>query len=230
MVPPPQRKWPKKAPLCGLLPWCLISRLLGYGLVQWETGHLLGYIEYIKETHEILSLYFGDLRMIAFKARAAVACLDFCCNFAMTMALTDATGTIVGEDFWVDQFWVYVFIFTFQILFGIATRLSALGVTMHNRINEYMWFCAGVCVFSMACSVLYTNVIATRSCRSPCVAYNYVAIFLSSQAMGWFLVQPLVLTLKVVTRDCRSTHTPRLNRSLTHSLAHSLTRMFRLSP
>jgi len=32
VVPPPQRVWPSKRPLCGLLPWCLISRLLGYGL------------------------------------------------------------------------------------------------------------------------------------------------------------------------------------------------------
>jgi hypothetical protein len=130
---------------------------------------LLGYVEYVKETHELLSLYFGDTEMIAKSARYAVACVDFSCNFAMTMALTDATGTIEGEDFWVDQLWVYVCIFIFQILFGIATRLSALGVTIHDKIREYMWFCAAITVFAMSCSLMYTNVIANRSCDSPCV-------------------------------------------------------------
>jgi hypothetical protein len=29
-----------------------------------------------------------------------------------------ATGTIAGDDFWEDQLWVYVCIYTFQILLG----------------------------------------------------------------------------------------------------------------
>ena len=158
---------------------------------------MLGYVEYIKETHELLSLYFGDMNLISKYARYSVTCMDFCCNFAMTMALTDATGTIMeGEDVWLDHIWLYVCIFIFQILFGIATRLSAIGSTVHRFIKEYMFFCFGVCVFSLTMSLMYTNVIATRSCNSPCVAYNYVTVFLSSQVMGWLLIQPLVLTIK----------------------------------
>lgn len=96
MVPPPQRKWPRKTPLRGFLPWCLTPRLLGYGMVQCETGHLLGlYVDYIKETHGVLSLYFDDSRMIAKYALYAMAGVDFWCTFETTMVPTYATGTIV---------------------------------------------------------------------------------------------------------------------------------------
>ena len=157
---------------------------------------MLRYVEYFKETHDLLSLVYGDMALIAKEVRYTVWCVDLCCNFAMTMALTDATGTIQGEDFIEDQLWVYVCIFVFQILFGIATRLSAIGVTMHDRLKEYMWFCAGISSFCLFCSVMYTNVLANRQCNSPCVAYNYTIVFFSAQALGFVLVQPAVLTIK----------------------------------
>ena len=55
------------------------------------------------------------------------------------------------------------------LLLGIANRLSAIGVTQHGRVTEYMWFCAGIIIFALFMSLIYTNYISDKSCDSPCV-------------------------------------------------------------
>ena len=41
--PPPDRVFPRKKPVMRLLPWCLVGRMLGYGVIDWrEAGDGMG--------------------------------------------------------------------------------------------------------------------------------------------------------------------------------------------
>jgi hypothetical protein len=47
--PPPDRVFPRKKPVARLVPWCLVGRMLGYGVIDWREGKLTPFVRYFRE-------------------------------------------------------------------------------------------------------------------------------------------------------------------------------------
>lgn len=126
--PPPVRVFPRRKPLLGV-PWCVMARMLGYGVFDWRTGKLAPWWDFLKEKHEILNIFAGDAGFITQRGRFAHLATELACTAAVSMVLTDLTSARVSGDFWTEQLWVFVLLMTYDIVLGIALRLATLGAT-----------------------------------------------------------------------------------------------------
>ena len=127
--PPPDRVFPRKRPVARVIPWCLVGRMLGYGVIDWREGKLTPFWRYFRERHELLSLWLGDMQFITFRCRITHFLAGIACTASLSMGLTDlATGRVTG-DFWLVQIWVFGALFIYEIVLGIALRVSAVGAS-----------------------------------------------------------------------------------------------------
>ena len=126
--PPPVRVFPRRKPLLGV-PWCVMARVLGYGVFDWRTGKLAPWWDFLKEKHEILNIFAGDAGFITQRGRFTHLATELACTAAVSMVLTDLTSARVTGDFWTEQLWVFVLLMTYDIVLGIALRLATLGAT-----------------------------------------------------------------------------------------------------
>jgi len=198
IFPPPPRQWPRKRPLCGLLPWCLISRALGYGLIDWHTGNLTPFPAYVLERHELIAVFWGDFTVSTRQQRVMCLLMNISATFSLGMVMTGADGIV--EGLFLDQLWVYVFIFGFQFLVGIALRLSSLGAKEHGRVNHFMRLGSAWCLVSLAAALAFANVV-NDTC-SWCVTTRYLELVAIAELSAWTLVQPMQLLLLWLVGFC----------------------------
>lgn len=86
--PPPDRVFPRKKPVARLVPWCLVGRMLGYGVIDWREGKLTPFLRFFRERHEVLSLWMGDMQFITFRARLTHFAASMICTAALSMVGT----------------------------------------------------------------------------------------------------------------------------------------------
>jgi hypothetical protein len=209
--PPPDRVFPRKRPVCRCLPWCCAGRMLGYGVIDWHEGRLTPFVRYFKERHDLLSLYFGDYDFITFRCRLTHFAAGIVCTAALSMGLTDLATSQITGDFWTHQIWVFLALFVYDIVLGVALRVSAVGTseravaaTDSNARKKYEWKYFGACaLFSLACvfiSVMFVHVMdEAGGCGdgfNTFLAYMY--IFGLYEMFGWLLLHPAVITFRWV--------------------------------
>lgn len=90
--PPPERVFPRKKPVARLVPWCLVGRMLGYGVIDWREGKLTPFLRYFRERHELLSLWMGDMQFITFRARLTHFAASMICTASLSMVGTKASA------------------------------------------------------------------------------------------------------------------------------------------
>ena len=125
------------------------------------------------------------------------------------MGLTDlATGRVTG-DFWLVQIWVFGALFIYEIVLGIALRVSAVGASeralaclasAEARRVELAYF-AACFLFSfacLACSITFVHVMDEGGgCGdgfNTFLAYSY--IFGIYEIFSWVFGHPLIITLR----------------------------------
>ena len=167
--PPPDRVFPRKRPALRVVPWCLLGRMLGYGVIDWREGRLTPFPRYFRERHEVLSLWLGDMRFITFRARLTHFFAGIACTASLSMGLTDLESGRVTGDFWLVQVWVFGALFVYEIVLGIALRVSAVGaseralaaptIASARRIErEYFGACFVFSFACLACSITFVHV------------------------------------------------------------------------
>ena len=209
--PPPDRVFPRKRPVARVLPWCLLGRMLGYGVIDWREGKLTPFLRYFRERHEVLSLWMGDMQFITFRARLTHLAASMVCTASLSMGLTDLESARVTGDFWTHQVWIFGALFVYEIVLGIALRLAAIGAseraiaapdTVHTRRMEIRLF--AVCaLFSLACgltAVMFAHVMdESGGCGdgfNTFLAYSYV--FGLYELFGWLFLHPVVISTRWV--------------------------------
>ena len=207
--PPPDRVFPRKRPVARVIPWCLVGRMLGYGVIDWREGKLTPFWRYFRERHELLSLWLGDMQFITFRCRITHFLAGIACTASLSMGLTDlATGRVTG-DFWLVQIWVFGALFIYEIVLGIALRVSAVGASeralaclasAEARRVELAYF-AACFLFSfacLACSITFVHVMDEGGgCGdgfNTFLAYSY--IFGIYEIFSWVFGHPLIITLR----------------------------------
>ena len=207
--PPPDRVFPRKRPVARVIPWCLVGRMLGYGVIDWREGKLTPFWRYFRERHELLSLWLGDMQFITFRCRITHFLAGIACTASLSMGLTDlAIGRVTG-DFWLVQIWVFGALFIYEIVLGIALRVSAVGASeralaclasAEARRVELAYF-AACFLFSfacLACSITFVHVMDEGGgCGdgfNTFLAYSY--IFGIYEIFSWVFGHPLIITLR----------------------------------
>eukprot|EP00740_Mantoniella_antarctica_P025320 CAMPEP_0198704882 /NCGR_PEP_ID=MMETSP1468-20131203/390127_1 /TAXON_ID=1461545 /ORGANISM="Mantoniella sp, Strain CCMP1436" /LENGTH=371 /DNA_ID=CAMNT_0044463719 /DNA_START=477 /DNA_END=1588 /DNA_ORIENTATION=+ len=207
--PPPDRVFPRKKPVARVVPWCLVGRMLGYGVIDWREGKLTPFTRYFRERHEVLSLWMGDMKFITFRARLTHFAASIICTASLSMGLTDLDSAKVTGGFWTHQIWVFGALFLYEIVLGIALRLAAIGAseravaapdTVATRRMEQRLFavCAG---FSLACALTSTLFAHVMDESGGCgdgfntfLAYSYV--FGLYEGFGWLFFHPVVISCR----------------------------------
>lgn len=205
--PPPDRVFPRKKPVAKTIPWCCMGRLLGYGVIDWREGKLTPFPRYFKERHELISLFTGDMNFITRKARVAHFMTGVACTASLSMGLVDLESGRVTGDFWLVQIWVFGALFVFEIVLGIALRVSAVGVseralaagsiTQQNKMEaSYFVCCFFVSVAALATSITFVHVMdeggGCGDGLNTFLAYSY--IFGMYELFSWFVFHPIAIT------------------------------------
>ena len=207
--PPPDRVFPRKRPVARVVPWCLVGRMLGYGVIDWREGKLTPFWRYFRERHELLSLWLGDMQFITFRCRITHFLAGIACTASLSMGLTDLESGRVTGDFWLVQIWVFGALFIYEIVLGIALRVSAVGASERalacpasaeaRRVeNAYFAACFLFSFACLACSITFVHVMDEGGgCGdgfNTFLAYSY--IFGIYEMFGWLFGHPLIITLR----------------------------------
>ena len=207
--PPPDRVFPRKRPALRVVPWCLLGRMLGYGVIDWREGRLTPFPRYFRERHEVLSLWLGDMRFITFRARLTHFFAGIACTASLSMGLTDLESGRVTGDFWLVQVWVFGALFVYEIVLGIALRVSAVGaseralaaptIASARRIErEYFGACFVFSFACLACSFTFVHVMdeggGCGDAFNTFLAYSYV--FGLYEIFSWFALHPAIIALR----------------------------------
>ena len=207
--PPPDRVFPRKRPALRVVPWCLLGRMLGYGVIDWREGRLTPFPRYFRERHEVLSLWLGDMRFITFRARLTHFFAGIACTASLSMGLTDLESGRVTGDFWLVQVWVFGALFVYEIVLGIALRVSAVGaseralaaptIASARRIErEYFGACFVFSFACLACSITFVHVMdeggGCGDAFNTFLAYSYV--FGLYEIFSWFALHPAIIALR----------------------------------
>ena len=207
--PPPDRVFPRKKPVARLIPWCCMGRMLGYGVIDWREGKLTPYFRYFRERHELLSLFTGDMKFITFRARLAQLIAGVACTASLSMGLVDLESGRVTGDFWLLQVWVFGALFVFEIVLGIALRVSAVGVSERalaaadsNLARQVQLSYAAVCFAFAACclatSIVFVHVMdeggGCGDGLNTFLAYSYV--FGVYELFSWLVFHPCAITTR----------------------------------
>jgi hypothetical protein len=205
--PPPDRVFPRKKPVLNAVPWCCMGRMLGYGVIDWREGKLTPFFRYFKERHELISLFTGDMKFITFRSRVAHFVTGSACTASLSMGLVDLESGKVTGDFWLVQIWVFGALFVFEIVLGIALRVSAVGVSERALLSgsvsqqhkvEFTYF---ACCFAFALCCLTTSITFVHvmdeggGCGdglNTFLAYAY--IFCMYELFSWFVFHPAAIT------------------------------------
>ena len=211
IFPPPDRVFPRKKHVAGVVPWCCAGRMLGYGVIDWREGKLTPFWRYFRERHDFLSLFMGDHEFITFRMRLAHFMADLCCTMSLSMGLVDIESGGVEGDFWTHQIWVFGALFVYQIVLGIALRVSAVGASeraLHapgrpeTRAVERNYFltCLGFSAVSLACAVSFVHVMdESGGCGDGFQTFlAYMYIFALYEFFGWFVLHPSIITFRWV--------------------------------
>ena len=207
--PPPDRVFPRKKPVARLIPWCCMGRMLGYGVIDWREGKLTPYFRYFRERHELLSLLTGDMKFITFRARVAQLIAGVACTASLSMGLVDLESGRVTGDFWLLQVWVFGALFVFEIVLGIALRVSAVGVSeralaaadssVARQIQaSYVAVCFAFASCCLATSIVFVHVMDEGGgCGdgfNTFLAYSYV--FGIYELFSWLVFHPCAITAR----------------------------------
>ena len=209
--PPPDRVFPRKKPVARVVPWCCMGRMLGYGVIDWREGKLTPYSRYFRERHELLSLFTGDMKFITFRARLAHLIAGVACTASLSMGLVDLESGRVTGDFWMLQVWVFGALFVFEIVLGIALRVSAVGVseralflaavdkTNARRIqHKYVAVCFVFASCCLATSIVFVHVMdeggGCGDGLNTFLAYSYV--FGIYELFSWLVFHPCAITAR----------------------------------
>lgn len=95
--PPSERVFPRKKPVARLVPWCLVGRMLGYGVIDWREGKLTPFLRYFRERHELLSLWMGDMQFITFRARLTHFAASMICAASLSMVGIESKSTMKAK-------------------------------------------------------------------------------------------------------------------------------------
>ena len=163
---------------------------LGYGVIDWREGKLTpGRTSGGRD--EVLSRFTGDMNFITFRARLAHLAAGVACTASLSMGLVDLESGRVAGDFWMLQVWVFGALFVFEIVLGIALRVSAVGVseralaaadkTRSRQIQaSYIAVCFGFAACCLATSIVFVHVMDegggcgdAAACRSRRSAYVF---------------------------------------------------------
>ena len=209
--PPPDRVFPRKKPVARVIPWCCMGRMLGYGVIDWREGKLTPYFRYFRERHEVLSLFTGDMNFITFRARLAHLAAGVACTASLSMGLVDLESGRVTGDFWMLQVWVFGALFVFEIVLGIALRVSAVGVseralaaadkTRSRQIQaSYIAVCFAFAACCLATSIVFVHVMdeggGCGDGLNTFAAYSYV--FAIYELFSWLVFHPCAITVRWV--------------------------------
>ncbi len=207
--PPPDRVFPRKKPVARVIPWCCMGRMLGYGVIDWREGKLTPYFRYFRERHELLSLFTGDMKFITFRARLAHLIAGVACTASLSMGLVDLESGRVTGDFWMLQIWVFGALFVFEIVLGIALRVSAVGVSERalaagdtkNASRIQLSYIAVCFVFASCClatAIVFVHVMDEGGgCGdgvNTFLAYSYV--FGIYELFSWLVFHPCAITTR----------------------------------
>ena len=117
-----------------------------------------------------MSLWLGDYEFITFRMRLVHFMTDICCTMSLSMGLVDSRAS----DFWISDLGLRA-LFVYQIVLGIALRVSAVGASeraMHapgkpatRRVERnYFIMCFSFSAVSMLCAVSYVHVMDGGGC------------------------------------------------------------------
>ena len=193
---PPPRRFPKKRPVCGFLPWALVGRLLGWGFLTWHGGEPLSFRQFFYERHELLSVWWGDPGIISLKLRQMMLLGDIVATLALSCAFTDPSGEqyslLEGDLAVLGVILIYVFIFTGNIVMGVAFRLTVVACSHHKIILKGIVYLLTIngAFLTLAIFVMEYKRRALGAELGP-VMELYLARFFSSLAIGYLVIQPL---------------------------------------
>ena len=209
--PPPDRVFPRKKPVARVIPWCCMGRMLGYGVIDWREGKLTPYFRYFRERHEVLSLFTGDMNFITFRARLAHLAAGVACTASLSMGLVDLESGRVTGDFWMLQVWVFGALFVFEIVLGIALRVSAVGVseralaaadkTRSRQIQaSYIAVCFAFAACCLATSIVFVHVMDEGGgCGDGLNTFAaYLYVFAIYELFSWLVFHPCAITVRWV--------------------------------
>jgi len=193
---PPPRRFPKKRPVCGFLPWALVGRLLGWGFLTWHGGEPLSFRQFFLERHELLSVWWGDPGIISLKLRQMMLLGDIVATLALSCAFTDPSGEqysmLDGDLEILGIIIIYVFIFTGNIVMGVAFRLTVVACSHHKIILKGIVYLLAINggFLTLALFVMEYKRRALGAELGPVVEL-YLIRFFSTLALGYLVIQPL---------------------------------------
>lgn len=191
--PPPVRKWPDKRPFGGLLPWCCLGRLLGYGLIEWHSGTLTPFKAYFLERHDVVAIFTGNFKEIPQASRILMLVSLNAAAFSLSLVLTNEDGEVEGSWF-EKKIWVYVAIFVQMLVHRISLRLAALGLHVVDKDHWYAYWQAGSITIYLVLGFVFAHLIATRACDVQCTGANYMWTFGSNFLWTYTITLPMQMT------------------------------------
>mmetsp|Transcript_20722 Transcript_20722/g.70501 ORF Transcript_20722/g.70501 Transcript_20722/m.70501 type:complete len:427 (+) Transcript_20722:285-1565(+) len=192
--PPPDRKWPKKRNVCGVLPWSCLGRMLGYGVIDWHQGVLTPFIPFFLERHDVLACVFGDFRMVPCTCRVAMLVTEATSAFALSMVLNDPEGA-VKHDFLTYGLWIYVGMFSNTLIERIALRLSAIGLSARKAGPFFNMAACTTCIFKIGLAAIFANIVSSRKCSVGCHLEHYFLHWIVEQVFMYFVTLPIQLLI-----------------------------------
>ena len=199
---PPQRTWPKKRPVCGLLPWSVVGSMLGYGFIHWHTGEPVSLVEFLFERHELLQILKGDHIMISPRLRSLCVVVNMMSQLSLAIAFTapDGATEAVGLDGWGD-FVVQLLILVGNIAMLGGIHMSALAAEANDdygKSNTYKNLFIRLSL-SLTAFLLIGSLVTVELKRQfygtvwYVVYWSYFDLFLRSIAFAWVYAQPAVI-------------------------------------
>jgi len=197
----PERKFPKKRPLWGCLPWPIVGRVLGYGFIHWENGEAQGLWDFMRERHDVLSIFFGDKEFIPTILRVFKLTVGMCTIYVMNAAYADAEGQ--REDIEVgDQtgstILSYVLTISASIFVTIACRLTIIATSQWGKLwsalNVAFFVGMQVGLIAMAQEIMRLKMQYYELTREEQIntMNNYLLNFLYTILIVYLVQQPLL--------------------------------------
>ena len=208
IFPPPDRVFPRKRPVAGVVPWCCAGRMLGYGVIDWREGKLTPFWRYFRERHDFVSLWLGDYEFITFRMRLVHFMTDICCTMSLSMGLVDLQAAAWRRLLDVSDLGLRAVRVSDRaghrpacVGGGASERaMHAPGKPATRRVERnYFMMCFSFSAVSMLCACL-----ACRDGRSRRVRGNfqtflaYMYIFALYEFFGWLVLHPSIITFRWV--------------------------------
>ena len=200
----PERKFPKKRPLWGCLPWSIVGRLLGYGFIHWENGEAQGPWDFIRERHDILSIFFGDKKFIATYLRVFKFTVGLCTIFVMNTAYADAEGEResidVGDEVG-STILSYTLTISASIFVTIACRLTIIATSqlgeVWSMVNAGFFVVMQAGMITLAQQVMYLKMeyYELTDEEKASTLNNYLLNFLYTILIVYLVQQPILAVI-----------------------------------